>query len=320
MKPDGVKGQTPVESVKVQKQQKVFETVDNADKLSKALAGLETDINQSIEDAVNDKDKVISGDEYKELSGLQLLASRYIEKASKFSRDLIEKCTKLYGKIASVFMNNEISDEAKELRAQEFEPQETDAETQKAQAKYYAEDFAQTISGADELLKNIIHGKNTRAADQNSKYNHIAYRGQTPKEYGLERMKEIAKHFLSAPHDIRYNARCLMWWAENQNKRNDMQPGFSDNKNISFEERNLLIRYAEKAIEKADKALSREINHKASSQTTVAESNGDEEAWAEYAKAMHELSQGRLFEDLPVISGKYTEECVQNILNSVTAE
>lgn len=126
MKPDGVNGNTPAESPRVKRQQEIFEKTDDKNKLAKALAGLENEVAQAIKSAV--ADKKISAKEYKELSGLQLIATKYLEKAAQMLPDLVESFVGLYNKVAEVFQNEKytvVNDSQKN-----YEPQETDAQTE----------------------------------------------------------------------------------------------------------------------------------------------------------------------------------------------
>lgn len=122
MKPDGVNGNTPAESPRVKRQQEIFEKTDDKNKLAKALAGLENEVAQAIKSAV--ADKKISAKEYKELSGLQLIATKYLEKAAQMLPDLVESFVGLYNKVAEVFQNE------KYTVVNNYEPQLTDAQAQ----------------------------------------------------------------------------------------------------------------------------------------------------------------------------------------------
>lgn len=122
MKPDGVNGNTPAESPRIKKQQEIFEKTDDKNKLAKALAGLENEVNQAIKNAV--ADKKISAKEYKELSGLQLIATKYLDKAAQMLPDLVDSFVGLYNKVAEVFQNE------KYTVVNNYEPQVTDAQAQ----------------------------------------------------------------------------------------------------------------------------------------------------------------------------------------------
>lgn len=103
MHPNGVNGNIPAETPRVKKQQEVFNKTNDKNLLAKALAGLEREVKQAIQNAV--ADSIITENEYKELSSLQLIATKYLEKAGQLLPEAVDSAVTLYNKIAEVFQN-----------------------------------------------------------------------------------------------------------------------------------------------------------------------------------------------------------------------